>query len=86
MNEELVINHQAYPQIMDGLPWREHPASQGSHKLDGLVIDDPALDVVQPIDAPVSSHGDLTFMDFFAFDTVWQRHFLSLFDRIVKIE
>jgi hypothetical protein len=79
MNEKLVIDHKSNPQVMYRLAWGEHPASQRRHKLDGFVINDPTLNVVEPINATIRSHGDLTFMNFFAFNTVGQGHGDSLF-------
>jgi hypothetical protein len=60
------------------LPWGKNPASQGRYKLDWFVINHSALDVVESVDASVRSHGDLTFVDFFAVDTIWQGHSGSL--------
>ena len=69
---------------MDWLAWREDPTSQRGHKLDRFVVNHSALDVVKPINTAVCSHGDLAFVNLFAFNTVCQRHFRSLFDRVIK--
>ena len=43
-----------------------------------FVINHPALNIVETVDAPIRTHGDLTFVNFFAFDTIWQGHSDSL--------